>query len=118
MADPVAPGELPHGSTGTIAVRMQAGGQMQILDGTGAVVGTVTLAEDGAVTGNTDPTALAVTPVAIGVEIGDVLMQQTTGDTRVVRWVAGDGITWASTQSSKPCLTTDGWVKVGTATLS
>lgn len=118
MVDPVAPADLPHGSTGTISVRVQDGGQMQILDGTGAVVGTVTLAQDGSVTGSTDPTALAVTPVAIGVAVGDLLMQQSTGDTRVVRWVSDDGTTWAASQASKPCFTTDGWVKVGTATLT
>lgn len=118
MTNPVAPTDLPTGSTGTVAVRMQPGGEMQILDATGVVVGTLTLAKDGTITGSTDPAALAVTPVAIAVAVGDVLMEQTTGDTRVVRWVGDDGTSWASGQSTRPQFTTDGWVKVGTATLT
>jgi hypothetical protein len=107
MADPVAPSELPTGTTGTIPVRVAAKGALDVLDSTGKVVSNLPAAK-----------GLTVTPVAIAVVIGDVLMERATGDTRVVRWVATDGLTWSSAQSTRPQFSTDGWMKVGTAAMS
>lgn len=107
MADPVAPADLPTGSTGTIPVRVNADGSLDLISGDGTTVGTVK-----------HTAGVTVTPVAIAAAVGDVLMEQTTGDTRVVRWVSDDGERWSSGQSTRPQFTTDGWVKVGTATLT
>lgn len=107
MADPVAPVDMPAGSTGTIPVRVNSDGTLDVLGADGNTISTV------------DPSdGVHVTPVALAVAVGDVLMLQANGDTRVVRWVADDGQHWASGQSTRPQFTTDGWVKVGTATLT
>lgn len=107
MVDPVAPSDLPTGSTGTVPVRVTGKGALDLLDATGKVVGNIPAAK-----------GLTVTPVAIAVTVGDVLMERATGDTRVVRWVSADGITWSSAQATRPQFSTDGWMKVGTAAIS
>src|SRR4051794_16966799 len=107
MVDPVNPSDLPIGSTGTIPVRVAAKGALTLIDQQGNTVGNVPSSK-----------GVTVTPTAIAVGVGDVLMELTTGDTRVVRWVSDDSTHWSSAQAERPQFTTQGWIKVGTANLS
>ena len=101
------------GTTMTIELLQPDGtvhGDIDITKATGAIAGTLTVALADTL----------VEPVAIAMEVGDVVQNSSTGETLVVRAVGlgPDGTLWSSSSNGNPTYQGTGWARVGDATIT
>ena len=127
MADSISLDQMPVGSTFRLFARLVAddGTTMTIdlLQPDGSIHGDIDITKaSGAVSGAL-AVALAdtlVEPVAIAMEVGDVVQNSSTGETLVVRAIGlgPDGTLWSSASSGSPTYQGTGWTRVGDATIT
>jgi hypothetical protein len=127
VADDIALTALPVGSTfklkGKITADTGTTMTVDLLQADGTTHGHIDITiADGTLTGalTVDLADTAVEPVAIALDIEDVVMEQSTGRTRVVRAVGlgPDGDRWSDTTAGTDTYPSEGWTRIGTATIT
>ena len=120
---------LPVGSIILFGVRLEerdptAGLRFRVYTRDRVARAVLQVAPDLSVTGSFlfPPAEVPVDPTTVPFRAGDVVSNDQTGETLVVRevWstVEQYGFLWSNTLKRRPAYTPDGWTKAGTVTLS
>lgn len=127
MATDISLVDMPVGSTFKLKARLVSDNgttmAVELLQNDGSVHGEIDITKATGVITGALTVALAdtlVEPVAIALEIGDVVQSQATGEVVVVQAVnlGPDGTLWSTATSGAPTYQGTGWTRVGTATIT